>query len=223
MPSRTSQCFAALSPLASPAVQRCAMPACVACSSRPCPHPLCHAEPRCTAFTHTCLNLPPFTFSAGERIVLAANGRGGLATVALRPSGIFGEHDALLVPTTVEKARQGKMRFMVGSGENLMDWTYAGNVAQVRSGTCAACCLLLGGGGDDCVADGLEVLRGADVGAAKAGFCSLSLMGASERQGQGSAKVGGGGAPRCCRQPPRVGSCLGGAVPGRGGEDGVQG
>lgn len=38
---------------------------------------------------------------AGEKLVLGANGRGGLATCALRPSGIFGEYDTLLVPTTV--------------------------------------------------------------------------------------------------------------------------
>ena len=37
----------------------------------------------------------------GERLALAANGRGGLATVALRPSGIFGEHDLLTVPSVV--------------------------------------------------------------------------------------------------------------------------
>ena len=87
-----------------------------------------------------------------EKIVLAANGaelRGGakgegatgkgggkrpllLRTVALRPSGIFGEHDALLVPTIVEKARAGKMKFIIGSGTNVMDWTYAGNVAAAH-------------------------------------------------------------------------------------------
>ena len=85
-----------------------------------------------------------------EKIVLAANGEellggkgksGGkkkknkpllLRTVALRPSGIFGEHDALLVPTIVEKARAGKMRFIIGSGRNVMDWTYAGNVAAAH-------------------------------------------------------------------------------------------
>ena len=82
-----------------------------------------------------------------EKIVLAANGaelkgakgkkgkkdgKRELRTVALRPSGIFGEHDALLVPTIVEKARAGKMKFIIGSGENVMDWTYAGNVAAAH-------------------------------------------------------------------------------------------
>ena len=78
-----------------------------------------------------------------ERIVLAANGaelkgkgkgkmKKLLRTVALRPSGIFGEHDALLVPTIVEKAKVGKMKFIIGSGRNVMDWTYAGNVAAAH-------------------------------------------------------------------------------------------
>ena len=62
-------------------------------------------------------------------MVLAANGAGGLASVALRPSGIFGERDPLLVPLTVAKARQGKMKYVIGSGANLMDFTYVGNVA----------------------------------------------------------------------------------------------
>lgn len=68
----------------------------------------------------------------GEKIVLAGNGRGGVATCALRPSGIFGEYDLLTVPTTVEKARAGKMKYIIGDGKNMMDWTYAGNVAAAH-------------------------------------------------------------------------------------------
>ena len=68
----------------------------------------------------------------GEKVVLAANGKQGLATVALRPSGIFGEWDPLFVPTAVEKAKQGKMKYIVGSGRNMMEFTYAGNVAHAH-------------------------------------------------------------------------------------------
>ena len=69
-------------------------------------------------------------YARGER----AGPRGGatLRTVALRPSGIFGEHDALLVPVIVEKARAGKSKFIIGGGQNLMDFTYAGNVAHAH-------------------------------------------------------------------------------------------
>mmetsp|Transcript_23832 Transcript_23832/g.60755 ORF Transcript_23832/g.60755 Transcript_23832/m.60755 type:complete len:359 (-) Transcript_23832:274-1350(-) len=66
----------------------------------------------------------------GERLVLEANGQGGLATVALRPSGIFGEGDLVFVPTVVKQARAGKMKYIIGSGKNKCDWTYVGNVAQ---------------------------------------------------------------------------------------------
>ena len=56
-----------------------------------------------------------------------------LATCALRPSGIFGPGlDKLLVPSLVERAKAGKMKYIVGSGHNLFDWTYVGNVAQAH-------------------------------------------------------------------------------------------
>ncbi|KAK4537131.1 hypothetical protein CDCA_CDCA11G3156 [Cyanidium caldarium] len=55
-----------------------------------------------------------------------------LWAVALRPSGIFGEGDPLFVPTLVDKARRGRMKFVIGSGRNLMDWTYVGNVVQAH-------------------------------------------------------------------------------------------
>lgn len=31
----------------------------------------------------------------------------------------------------VKNAKAGKMKYLIGSGRNKMDWTYAGNVAQV--------------------------------------------------------------------------------------------
>lgn len=64
----------------------------------------------------------------GEKLALKANCP-ALATVSLRPSGIFGEGDMVFVPTVAANARKGKMKFIIGSGENLMDFTYAGNVA----------------------------------------------------------------------------------------------
>lgn len=55
-----------------------------------------------------------------------------LATCALRPSGIFGEGDTVMVPTLVRQARAGKMKYMIGSGTNKWDLTYVGNVAQAH-------------------------------------------------------------------------------------------
>ena len=67
-----------------------------------------------------------------EQLVLEANGSDGLATVALRPSGIFGEGDPLFVPVLVEKAKAGKLKFIIGNGSNLMDFTYVANVAHAH-------------------------------------------------------------------------------------------
>ncbi len=78
-----------------------------------------------------------------EKLVLEANMRGGLATCALRPSGIFGEHDPLFVPSLVGNARKGKMKYIIGKGSNMMEWTYVGNVAQahIQVSMCPLPCL----------------------------------------------------------------------------------
>eukprot|EP00741_Cyanophora_paradoxa_P019327 tig00000215_g18656.t1 len=74
-----------------------------------------------------------------ERILLKANGyatKAGaskpLLTVSLRPHGIFGEYDPLLVPNVVEQARKGKIKWIIGDGGNVVDFTYAGNVAHAH-------------------------------------------------------------------------------------------
>lgn len=68
---------------------------------------------------------------AGEKLVLAAN-NDKLAVVALRPSGIFGEGDTVMVPTLVRQAKAGKMKYIIGNGKNVWDFTYVGNVAQAH-------------------------------------------------------------------------------------------
>ncbi|XP_065181082.1 sterol-4-alpha-carboxylate 3-dehydrogenase, decarboxylating-like [Sycon ciliatum] len=72
-----------------------------------------------------------------EKIVLAANnkemladGSGYLLTAAIRPHGIFGPNDRQLLPTLVDKARAGKMKFIIGNGENLVDFTHVRNVVH---------------------------------------------------------------------------------------------
>jgi len=64
-----------------------------------------------------------------EKVVLEADGE-DLATVAIRPHGIFGPHDPHLVPTTIKMAKQGKTKFMIGDGNNLVDFTYVENVVH---------------------------------------------------------------------------------------------
>ena len=69
----------------------------------------------------------------GEKLILRANGANGtLATCALRPSGLFGKGDTTFWPTVVAKANQGKMKYIIGNGQNLVEFTYVGNVAQAH-------------------------------------------------------------------------------------------
>ena len=72
----------------------------------------------------------------GERLVLAANGVAGVASCALRPSGIFGEGDPLFVPTVAKQAERGKMKYVIGDGKNEMDFTYVSNLAHNVSCSC---------------------------------------------------------------------------------------
>ena len=82
----------------------------------------------------------------GERRVLAANrSNRTLATCAIRPSGIFGEGDATFFPTLVAKARQGKLKYYIGNGRNLVEFTYVGNVAQAHIEVTGCACLVRSG------------------------------------------------------------------------------
>lgn len=63
-----------------------------------------------------------------EQAVLAASGRDGLLTCALRPHLVWGPGDRRLIPRIVAQARAGKLR-RVGDGTNLVDITYVENAA----------------------------------------------------------------------------------------------
>lgn len=51
-------------------------------------------------------------------------------------TGIFGEYDRYFFPSIVDKAASGKLKYIIGSGTNRFDWTYAGNVAQAHEMAC---------------------------------------------------------------------------------------
>ncbi|EGN97980.1 hypothetical protein SERLA73DRAFT_56469 [Serpula lacrymans var. lacrymans S7.3] len=65
----------------------------------------------------------------GEALILAANGKGGLLTVALRPAGIFGPGDRQVMQGLYQAYQRGQTHFQVGDNNNLFDYTYVGNVA----------------------------------------------------------------------------------------------
>ena len=72
------------------------------------------------------------TKAIAEQRVLAANGKNGLLTCALRPSGIFGPRDAQGSLAIVEAAKRGQWRMMIGSNDNLFDMTYVDNAAYAH-------------------------------------------------------------------------------------------
>ncbi|GLB38478.1 putative C-3 sterol dehydrogenase [Lyophyllum shimeji] len=67
-----------------------------------------------------------------EAVVLAANGKGGLLTVALRPAGIFGPGDRQLLAGLYQVYERNQTHFQIGDNTNLFDWTYVGNVARAH-------------------------------------------------------------------------------------------
>lgn len=63
-----------------------------------------------------------------EQMVLAAHGRQGLVTTALRPHAIWGPRDTQLLPALIERHRAGKL-LRVGPGHNRISVSYVENAA----------------------------------------------------------------------------------------------
>lgn len=74
-----------------------------------------------------------------EQLVLQAEVE-GLQACALRPSAIFGPGDRLTIPSVAQRAKQGKMKYIIGSGKNMFDFTYVENVAHAHVLADAALC-----------------------------------------------------------------------------------
>ncbi|XP_028115947.1 3beta-hydroxysteroid-dehydrogenase/decarboxylase-like isoform X2 [Camellia sinensis] len=72
------------------------------------------------------------TKAEGEALVIKSNDINGLLTCCIRPSSIFGPGDKLLVPSLVSAARAGKLKFLIGDGKNMYDFTYVENVAHAH-------------------------------------------------------------------------------------------
>ena len=67
---------------------------------------------------------------AAEKLVLAENGKGGVATCALRPHVIFGPGDNRFMPALLAKGRNGQLRVQIGRGVWLSDYTYVSNMTD---------------------------------------------------------------------------------------------
>jgi sterol-4alpha-carboxylate 3-dehydrogenase (decarboxylating) len=70
------------------------------------------------------------TKKIGEELVLAANGKNGLLTTAIRLCTLFGKGDRVLTKHMIEMAQDGRAKYHVGTGKNLYDFIYAGNAAE---------------------------------------------------------------------------------------------
>jgi 2-alkyl-3-oxoalkanoate reductase len=66
-----------------------------------------------------------------EQHVLAANGRDGLLSCALRPHLIWGPRDRSLIPGLLNRARTGRL-WRIGDGTNLIDMVYVENAAAAH-------------------------------------------------------------------------------------------
>ena len=73
----------------------------------------------------------PQTKAIAEREVLEADAKGGLRTASLRPHLIFGPGDMNLVPTILERVRQGRM-VQVGAGKNIVDFTFIDDCVEAH-------------------------------------------------------------------------------------------
>ncbi|MBW1756400.1 MAG: NAD-dependent epimerase/dehydratase family protein [Deltaproteobacteria bacterium] len=67
---------------------------------------------------------------AAEKLALADNGKGGMATCALRPHVVFGPGDNRFMPALLEKGRKGQLSIQVGRGIWLSDYTYVSNMTD---------------------------------------------------------------------------------------------
>ncbi len=67
-----------------------------------------------------------------EPIVLDESGKRGLLTCALRPSGIYGPGDQLVLKTMVELIYKGVLKFSFGNGKAKADNTYVDNLVHAE-------------------------------------------------------------------------------------------
>ncbi|KAI9204174.1 uncharacterized protein BJ171DRAFT_119904 [Polychytrium aggregatum] len=68
----------------------------------------------------------------GESLVLSYNGKNGMATCALRPSGIFGPRDAQGGPAMLKVANEKSHIYMIGNNRTLFDMTFVVNAAYAH-------------------------------------------------------------------------------------------
>lgn len=67
---------------------------------------------------------------AAERELLSANGKDDVSICAIRPHVVFGPGDQRFLPAILARAKAGKLRYAVGRGDKLSDFTYVSNLVD---------------------------------------------------------------------------------------------
>jgi nucleoside-diphosphate-sugar epimerase len=73
----------------------------------------------------------PHSKALAEQHVLAASGKGGLLTCALRPHLVWGPGDRHLIPGLIQRRRANRL-WRVGDGTNRIDMVYVDNAAEAH-------------------------------------------------------------------------------------------
>lgn len=76
------------------------------------------------------------TKAVAEREVLERNGKGGVATVSIRPHVVFGPGDGRFFPAILARAKSGRLKAYVGDKHKLSDFTYVDNLVAGLIGAC---------------------------------------------------------------------------------------
>ncbi|OCH94871.1 putative sterol dehydrogenase [Obba rivulosa] len=71
------------------------------------------------------------TKAVAEKMVLEADGD-GMRTVVIRPGGMIGPRDPQLLHRLAAALAEKKHKVQIGNNTNLVDWVYAGNVADAH-------------------------------------------------------------------------------------------
>ena len=75
------------------------------------------------------------TKATAEEDVIAANRQNGdssMLTVSMRPGTAIGENDPICLGKMITRAREGKMRYQIGDGKNIYDFTYISNLVDAH-------------------------------------------------------------------------------------------
>lgn len=86
-----------------------------------------------TPYADRYLDLYGITKTKAEKIVLAANDKNGLRTIALRPGGLWGpDDDCYMLSKFVQQLLKGRLVATIGKPSAMIDYTHIDNLIQAK-------------------------------------------------------------------------------------------